>query len=171
MPLPNILSCKANITIATVFSTMHSIQSLHIVKLCSNILLILSLNMHTVTLFLPHWIANLTDLFYQLKQYSWKFGEFCLSLKVVNGLLLATESRHCSIIIFLNLNTAFETVNHFILIGQRNGIKDSALDRLWSSFTDRSFSCVTSSTVSASCVYSMQCMSYVITATLFSHCG
>ena len=66
-------------------------------------------------------------------------------LKVTNDLLLAADIGDCSVLFLLDLSSAFDTVDHLILIERLEhwvGIKDAALDWLTSYLTGRSFSVV-----------------------------
>ena len=64
-------------------------------------------------------------------------------VKVSNDLLLTSDSGHYSILILLDLSSAFDTVDHDILISRLKnlvGISDVALDWLTSYLSNRSFS-------------------------------
>ena len=66
-------------------------------------------------------------------------------LKVTNDLLLSADSGNSSILMLLDLSSAFDTVDHSILIHRLEnwvGIKGTALDWFRSYLTDRSFSVV-----------------------------
>ena len=61
-------------------------------------------------------------------------------IKVINDLLLSTDSGSITILLLLDLSAAFDTVNHSILLSrlQSIGITDSALSWFTSYLTDRS---------------------------------
>ena len=64
-------------------------------------------------------------------------------LKVTNDLLVNADKGDCSILFLLDLSSAFDTVNHLILIQRLKevvGINETALEWFRSYLTDRSFS-------------------------------
>ena len=64
-------------------------------------------------------------------------------LKVTNDLLLAADSGNCSMLVLLDLSSAFDTVDHAILIKRLEtwvGIENTALNLFRSYLADRSFS-------------------------------
>ena len=66
-------------------------------------------------------------------------------IKVSNDLLLNADNGDCSILMLLDLSSAFDTVHHSILINRLEqwvGIKGTALDWFRSYLSDRSFSVV-----------------------------
>ena len=79
-------------------------------------------------------------------------------LKVTNDIMMAADGGKCSALVLLDLSSAFDTVDHGILLNRLNqlvGISGSALDWFSSYLTDRTFSVATgqfiSHTVPLSC--------------------
>lgn len=64
-------------------------------------------------------------------------------LKVLNDLLLAVDSGNCAILFLLDLNAAFDTIDHAILLEWLSncvGIQGTALNWFKSHLSDRTFS-------------------------------
>jgi hypothetical protein len=57
------------------------------------------------------------------------YGCATATLKVLNDVTIALDSKQCGVAIFIDLAKAFETVDHFILVGrQRNiGVSEGSL--------------------------------------------
>ena len=66
-------------------------------------------------------------------------------LKVTNDLLLTTDTGDCALLILLELSSAFDTVDHSILLYRLEkwvGIRDTALEWFKSYLSDRTFTVI-----------------------------